>query len=286
MSLADEDEFVKVLYWGAYGTGKTTSMAYLANLGPVRWIRADKGLKSGPLRRLGVATDKIDPVDELRPAQLERLVETWRGELHDSPGSIAGAVLDTATELIARRVEVYTDQAWETYKTSSRKNHTAIDAALRYSAADTRDIYQPVTQEVSRLVRHLIDLPLHVAISAQTRRDVDEKSGHVQYGPAANPAVRGSLIGYCDIVIETKAEGFYEDGDEEQVIAGYPYAQADREGKDRYGVLPRILVTPTMDRVISYVRGDLSFKTDPVQARYRELLKARKIRAKAEDDEL
>lgn len=286
MTLADESEYIKILYWGAYGSGKTTSMAYLAHLGAVKWIRADKGLKARPLRELGVPVDLIDPVDELRPAHLEKLIENWRGELHDKPGSIAGVVLDTATELIARRVEVYTDQAWEAYKAQSRKNRTAIDMTLRYSAADTRDIYQPVTQEISRLIRHLIDLPLHVAISAQTRRDVDEKSGHVQYGPAANPAVRGPLIGYCDIVIETKAEDFYEDGNEEQVIAGYPYAQDGREGKDRLAALPRILVTPTMDRVVAYVRGELDFRTDPVQARYRELIKVRKARAKAEEDEL
>lgn len=285
VSLADEDQFVKVLYWGAYGSGKTTSMAYLANLGPVKWVRADKGLKAGPLRKLGIDVANIDLVDELRPAHLERQVEEWLGLLHDTPGSLAGVAVDTVTEFIARRVEVYTDQAWETYKGVMRKTHQEIDPTKRFTAADTRDIYQPVTQEVSRLVRHIVDLPCHVAFAAQTRRDVDENSGHVQYGPAANPAVQGNLIGYCDLVIETKEAGSYSDGDEETIILGYPRPREGREGKDRYGVMPRILVTPTMDRVIGYVRGDLDFKTDPVQARYRELDKARRAQ-QAKDDEL
>lgn len=283
-SLADEDQFVKVLFWGAYGSGKTTSMAYLANLGLVKWVRADKGLKAGPLRKLGVDVNNIEPVDELRPSHLERRVEEWLGLLHDNPGSLAGVVVDTVTEFIARRVEVYTDQAWETYKGAMRSSHQEIDPTKRFTAADTRDIYQPVTQEVSRLVRHIVDLPCHVAFSAQTRRDVDEGSGHVQYGPAANPAVQGNLIGYCDLVIETKQEGDYEDGDGEAVIVGFPRPREGREGKDRYGVMPRILVTPTMDRVIAYVKGDLDFKTDPIQTRYRELVKTRRARQQAEDE--
>jgi hypothetical protein len=284
-TLDEEIEYVKVLYWGAYGSGKTTDMAYMAHAGPIEWIRADKGLKARPLRDLGVPVDRITPHDELRPDALERMLEDWRGALHDKPGSIAGICLDTATELIARRIEVQADLAWRDYVTRSKKQHTEVDRTMRYAAGDSRDWYQPVTQEITRLIRHMTDLPWHVAISCQTRRDVDKDTGHVQYGPAANPAVQSNLIGYCDLVIETAAEGLWHDHPDDEVFAGYPRPRPGREGKDRFHALPRILAMPTFDRVLGYVRGDLDFRTDPVQERYREFRKLEDER-KAKEDEL
>lgn len=282
-TLADEQEYVKVLYWGHYGSGKTTDLAHLSLLGPVEWVRVDKGLKAGPLRRLGLPLDNLRPHDEIDPASLEKMLEEWRAILIDKPGSIAGICLDTATELVSRRIEFQADQSWREYVAKCRKQHVEPDRAKRYSAVDdTRDWYQPVTQELTRLIRHMTDLPWHVGIACQVRRDVDRDSGSTIYGPAVNPAVQGNLIGYCDLVIETQADGRYRDGDKEDVFVGYPRPRPGREGKDRFGVLPRILVTPTFDRVIAYVKGDLDFATDPVQARYRELLKSRK----EDEDEL
>jgi|SRR5580692_1198038 hypothetical protein len=282
-SLGDEQEYAKVLYWGDFGTGKTTDMAYLAKLGQVEWLRVDKGLKPGPLRRLGLPVDNIRPHDELEPHALEEMLEGWRGTLHDEPDSIAGICLDTATELVARRIEVQADLSWRDYLAKCRKQHVEPDQSLRYNAADnTMDWYQPVTQELTRLIRHMTDLPWHVGIAAQIRRDVDKTSGHVQYGPQVNPAVRGSLIGYCDLVIETVADGQWADDAGGDVYIGYPRPRPGREGKDRFGALPRILVSPTMDRVIGYIRGELDFKTDPLQERYRETVRLRK----AQEDEL
>src|ERR1700747_284696 len=151
-TLADEQEYVKVLYYGRFGTGKTTDLAFMAHAGPVEWIRADKGLKAGPLRQLGVPVDQITPHDELRPEVLEKMLEDWRGQLHDKPGSIAGACLDTITELIARRTEVRVHSAWRAYRNKCKKQHVEPDRSLRYKAVeDTRDLYQPVTQELTRL---------------------------------------------------------------------------------------------------------------------------------------
>ena len=285
-TLADESEFMKVLYWGAYGSGKTTAMAHLAKLGHVHWLRIDKGLKALPLRKMGVPVSNIEPHDILLPTKLEKAIEDWRGQLHDKPDAFAGVCIDTMSSLVERRVEVYTDRAWSEYVNRSKKQHTEVDPGMRYSAADVGDIYQPVTQELSRLVRHLTDLPCHVAFSAQIRRDVDKTTGLTMYGPAVNPAVRGSLIGYCDFVIETAPDGVYEDDEDAGVFVGYPRPRLDREGKDRYGVLPRVLVSPTLDRVYGYLKGELESKSDPIQQRYRDTLKARKARQKAEDDEL
>lgn len=288
MALSDEKEFAKVLYWGNYGSGKTTAMASLAELGMVHWVRIDKGLKAGPLRRMGIPVTNIEPIDDLNPSSLENTVEEWRGNLHDNKDAFAGVCFDTITALIERRVEVYTDEAWKEYLARSKRNHTEVDRALRYRAADTGDIYQPVTQEVGRLVRAITDLECHVAFAAQIRKDIDKVGGtsETQFGPAASPAIRGQLIGYCDVVIETAMDGSYEDDEEAGAFVGYPRPRAGREGKDRFGALPRILVNPTMPRIIRYINGELDFRTDPDQLRYKDTLKARADRQKHEEDDL
>jgi len=283
-TLADEQEFVKVVYWGDFGSGKTTAMAHLAKLGgPVKWIRAEKGLKTRPLRTLGVPVERIEPVDELNPDRLLRMIEDWRGLLHDNPAAICGTVLDTITTMVARRVEHYTDQEWKEYVTRCRRQHVEVDRSKRYSAVeDARDLYGPVNQELGRLIRHLADLPCHSAFAAQIRTDVDKATGLTMYSPAANPGVQGLLIGYCDLVIETQPDGQYDEGDD--VFLGFPKPRVGRTGKDRFGALPRILVDPTMDRVVAYVHGKIDYREDPIQTRYRELLKVRKDRQAKEDE--
>lgn len=286
VTLADEQDYVRVLYYGRFGTGKTTDMAYMAHSGPVQWIRADKGLKVRPLKDLGIPVQNIEPRDELRPESLEGLLEDWRGQLHDHPGSLAGIVLDTVTELVARRIEVAADVSWRDYLTRCGKQHVEPDPAIRYRAADdTREWYGVVTQEMSRLVRHMTDLPWHVAIAAQIRSDVDKATGLTQYGPAANPAVAAGMIGYCDLVIETEAEGYWHDKPDEQVFVGHPRPRPGHEGKDRFHALPRFLAIPTFDRVLGYVAGTLDFRTDPVQERYRAFRQFQAAR-KAKEDEL
>jgi hypothetical protein len=274
--LDDEPDFVKCLYYGYWGTGKTTNLAHMAKLGPVQYVRPDRGLHAKPLRLMGVPTDRINVVTELRPASLEQSTVEWAEALEAKPGSIAGICLDTATELVARRIEHEVDQAWERTLKDARRKHTEPDRTMRYFV--DRDYYQPVTQEVTRLVRHWADLPCHVAIACQMRRDED-KSGKVDYSPNVNPAVQGNLIGYMGLVIRTETDGYYEDG--EQVFVGHPRRSEGYIGKDQYNALPRILANPTFDRAVGYVLGDLDFKTDPIQARYRDLVAKRK-----KDDEL
>lgn len=278
-TLAEEDVYVKCLYYGYWGTGKTTDLAHMAKLGPVEFVRPDRGLHAAPLREMGVPVEQINVVKELRPAVLEATSREWAEALEANPGSIAGICLDTATELVARRIEHEVDKAWERTKNSARRNRTEPDEAMRYFV--DRDYYQPVTQEVTRLVRHWVDLPCHVGIACQIRRDEDKQTGLAKYSPNVNPAVQGNLIGYMNVVIRTEADGQYEDGDKEDVFVGHPRASTTYVGKDQFNALPRILVSPTFDRVVAYVGGELNFRTDPVQARYRELVATRK---KLEDE--
>lgn len=273
-TLDDDDDFVSVMYYGSYGTGKTTALAKMAELGTVKYIRSDRGIKARPLRRLGVPTERIEPVDQFDPISLERTVDEWRELLSADPSAIAGVVLDTATELVARRIEVYVDRDWKNARTRAKRDHLELDRLDRYVTGDGREQYKGVTQELRRITRHLSDLPCHLGIAAQVREE-----GGVQM-PDISPALRGDMIGYVDFVIRLQQEGTWPDG--RALVVGYPKPDEYHVGKDRDGVLPSRLADPTFPRLLAYVRGILDKDTDQVQAAYRDLL--RKKRTEEEEE--
>jgi hypothetical protein len=272
-TLDDEDEFLKILYYGDYGSGKTTSMAYMSELGVIKWIRPDKGIRPRRLRALGLDTSRIEPVDNFDPISMERTIEEWRELLEDDPKSLAGVCIDTGTELLARRIEVYVDHDWKKARTQARTARIEIDPLERYISGDVRDQYKGATQELRRMTRHLHDLRCHVAVACQMRFEAG------QYTPDLSPGIRGDLIGYAGVVIRLQQEG---EMDGEPLIVGYPRPDDSHVAKDQYGVLPSRLAYPTFPRVLRYVQGELTKESDTIQADYRDLIKRRK----QEDDEL
>lgn len=275
-----------VLWWGPPGSGKTTDLAYMAQGGPVAYVRADRSVRVRPLRALGVNTANIEPINELDTEKLVEMVYSdFMQRLEEDPGSLFGVGVDTVTELIARRMEAIVDDEWDTIKRAAARQSREPDKSKRFFV--DRDYWQPITQEMRRIVRHLKDLNCHLGITAQTRRDTDKDSGTLNIGPAVNPAFQPDLLAYMDFSIRTATNGYWQDG-EEQVFLGYPKQEGVYLGKDREHVLPRILVNPTFDRVLAYAEGTLDSKTDPVQQAYRELLaerKAKRAKRKPSDDE-
>lgn len=279
-SLDDDPEFVSVLYYGPNGTGKTTDLAHMAHLGEVIYMRADRGLKARPLRAMGVPTSRIQPVDSLDPDDLLRRSWEWAENLHADPAAFTGVCLDTVGELIKRRMEAVVDSEWDKMVKAAEKRGEEPDKDKRYFV--DRDYWQPITQQLRRLVRFWTDMPCHVGIAAQTRRDVDDDESTVQVGPDTNPAFQGDLIGYMDIVVRTEVDGYWPDG--EQVFIGHPRREGKYLGKDRLHVLPRILVEPTFDRIVAYATGQMDKDSDPRQAQYRELVKERRARRRTKAD--
>jgi hypothetical protein len=130
------------------------------------------------------------------------------------------------------------------------------------------------------MLRKFRDLPCHFAITALERRDVDDDSGKVQYGPSVTPGLQTDLLGYVDFVIMTKAE------DEDGPFRGLTRSNSRYRAKDRFDVLPKIMVDPTFLRVMDYVTGEMDMddpSTDPEQGRYKE--KVKKSKKDKDDDE-
>jgi hypothetical protein len=281
-TLADDpsQEFLAVLWYGPPGTGKTTDLAYMAHLGNVAYIRADRSVRRRPLTQLGVPVGNIEPIDELDTEALVKMIPKFRQRLEEDPESLAGVAVDTITELLARRMEAIVDLEWKKYVAKCRRDRMEPEADKRYFVS--RDYWQPITQEMRRFVRQMKDLQCHLAISAQPRKDTDEDDGTVQIGPSVNPAFQGDLQAYMDFVIRTASDGFWP-GTDESIFVGYPRHMGKYAGKDREHVLPSRLVEPTFDRVLAYARGELTKDNDARQEEYRQVV-ARRKKAKPQDD--
>jgi hypothetical protein len=277
MNLADENEFARVCLYGRFGTGKTTAMAHAAHLGNVMYIDAEKRIKGGPLRRLGVPIERIEPFRTIEFEALEKLIWDVKGRLHDEPGSIAAVGLDGVDETTKLLVgEVVSDNA---EKLIARAEKRGEEIEVNPYFVD-RDMWGEMTEQFRRFLRHTKDLDCHLMFTSHERR-VQDDDGTVSYGPAATPAVQADLMAYVDIVGHT-----YLDSDHyvARFAPGTKY-----EAKDTFGVLPKVMANPTMDRIVAYVREELTPETDEVQLHYEAhkayLLETAKDRAAAAGEE-
>lgn len=248
-------EYVRGLYYGDPGSGKTTASAAAARLGKVVHIDAEKRLRPGPLTRQGIPAENIEPrmhtADE--PITFESmlaLAAELQNRLADKE-PIFAVVWDSGTETHRLLLENLVDKA-------------ALAAEM---VGKNRDIYRnyqedygDMTEQMRRIIRRFRDLPCHLIITSLAKRDTDETGG-IRVAPAFTPAVLRDVMGYMDVVAHTRVELI---GDVEEYSAlTRPVGKYD--AKDSFGLLPRVLINPTFDRVLGYVREELKAATDPVQ---------------------
>lgn len=256
MTLADENEWARVCLYGRFGTGKTTDLAYAANLGTVVHIDAEKRLKGGPLRRLGIPIDRIEAHRDITYEALGDLIADVAGRLYDQPGSVAAFNMDSVTEITKLLVGQVLDK--NVTKTLARAEKRGEEVEVNPYQIDL-DYWGEMTEQMRRLLRHMRDLDCHLGFTAHERRDVDG-DGEIVIGPATTPKVQEDLMGYVDIVGHTAMDGVHYVA---RFNPGTKY-----QAKDTFGVLPDVMVNPTMSRIIAYVREELTVETDPMQQAY------------------
>lgn len=283
-SLDDVIDNVNLLYYGREGGGKSTSAARLANAfshlppgkGMILVINAEGGFKKRPLLRRGVDTSRIrvwpDPKKHERPthSSLKRIARQMKADLQDDPTSWGGVVFDSATEGYQAMLDF-----------AQQKRVNAIKRQGKDVDEDFVDIadYGTMSKMFRDVLRDLRDLPCHFIVTALERRTVDKDTGKPTYGPDVTPALQSDLLGYVDMVLMCKAE------DEDGPFRALTRANGKYRAKDRFDLLPRVLVDPYADRIIKYITGefDVDKDNDPEQAR----LPVKKVKeeAKAEEDE-
>lgn len=277
-SLAEQTEFVKALWYGDWGKGKTTALASLAHLGHMVHIDAESGLKKRPLSNLGVPLDNIEPfrlstepgAAAERFENLNQLFWELKDELEDPDAAdpVIGIMWDSVTETQKLLLE---DIVGKGVAKAERSGQDRDEFQIY------REDWGVNTEQMRRLIRRFRDLPCHVGFSALPRRDVDD-DGVVVYGPAVSPALQTDLLGYVDIVIHVDVVEY----DGQVFYVGDTSPAGKYIAKDRFGVLPRKMVDPTFPRIIDYVNGVIEAENDPLQQEFLDARRSSSARAEAE----
>lgn len=260
-SLDETDEYLNVLLFGREGSGKTTAAVSLANLGygNVLVVNAEGGLKKNTLKRHGIETSRIQvwppsgtPISH---SGLDEVYRQIKADLARDPKSWAGVVFDSATEVVQALVDFVAN---DRINKAERKG-VNIDQIDQFFT--DRSDYGTMSKMFRDILRKFRDLPCHFIVTALERRDVDEDTGKVQYGPAVTPGVQTDLLGYVDLVLACSAA----DDAEGKPFRALTRSSGKYRGKDRLGILPKVLVNPTIGRILDYENGTLTEDTDPLQ---------------------
>lgn len=278
-SLDEAEEFIKALYVGMEGTGKTTATAFMANLpgeGDVIVINAEAGFKKRPLARLGVNVARLkiwrpDGNGVITYEKLERLYFRTAARLRDDPKSVTGVIMDSGTEITNKILEA---ASWTMYEREQR-NQKKADEDKRFSPEVVQiEDYGLMTNQMRKLIRKFRDLPCHFAMTAletEAQGEGEFKHAKKQASPDFTPKLRTSILGYVDVALRLTAEtlpiGEFE---QETLVTARTKPSALVRAKDRDGILPRDFVEPRFDRIVEFFTGETVAADDPVYRLYAE----------------
>lgn len=250
-------ENLTMLVYGREGTGKSSGALGLARLGKIIVIDAEGGLKPTPLKALGIPLDNIDvwpkngDASHISFETLEQEVYVpLRLALEQDPTSYVGVVIDSFTELYARLIRQAADEGMVRDRAKGKDR-----ARFQVNVED----YGTSTNMIRQLLRMFRDLNIHLVITALERRDVDD-DGFVQYGPQLGPAAASDTMGMVDVVVWTQQEEIGSKGD--QFFTGTTRPRERHRAKDRFNMLPIRMIDPSADRVLGYIRGELTKTND------------------------
>ena len=256
----DTTEHLNVLYWGREGSGKTSALAAATQLGKVLVINVEGGLKRHALQSQGINTTNLivypQPGEPITYDGILQAAFQIKADLMEDPNAWYLVVIDSITELN----QLFTDAASDSRISKMEANGNGRTLTLLDQMFVDRSDYGVSTNMLRKLIRIFRDLPVHFAMTALERRDVDEDTSKVAYGPAVSPAIQNSILGYVDVVLYCKA------ADEDR-----PYFRAlskkvgTARAKDRLNVIPDVLVNPSFPRLVAYNAEELTEQTDPVQ---------------------
>lgn len=251
--LVDEDEKLRVAYFGEPGSGKSTAALRAADHGKVVVIDAEKGLKARALRRAGIKVENIEVYDgEISYEALEDLYFQLKRRLAEGE-EIYAIVWDSLTMTLPWLVEAAVAEG----VAKAHKNNKA--------RADTEvyvEDYGTMTEQMKRLLtRRFMDLDTHLIVTCLAKREKDENK-RVRITPDVTPALGQALQGAMDMVLAIRSEL----GDDGEVVRDAVTVSMEKyQAKDRFGILPHILVDPGFDRVLAYSEETLTADNDPLQ---------------------
>ena len=263
--LTEQKTVVSVLLWGREGTGKTTDALRLVKTRPkgnVVVINAEAGAKKIALEQHGIDTSRIEvwPPEDKGPGYITHdtieaeVINPMREALAADPNSYIGLVVDSFSE-VARRIleDVVKTQFEKAVRLGKNRDRWAV----------TLEDHGIAASQMRSLLRRVRDLNVHLVLTALERRDVDENTSSVSYGPALGPSVGNDTMGLVDLVGYCAVETI--NGTEFRTATFTP--TQTRRAKDRYGLLPPSMVDPFADRIVGYIDGQITRENDKSRAR-------------------
>lgn len=253
VTLDDVPDHLRLVYWGPEGSGKTTAALAATTIGTVLVVNAEGGLKPKALRRQGIDTSRVKvwPPEGTRITHrsMDALYRRLKAELREDPKAYAAIVLDSISEINLVLTGSVSDD---------RIKKDMITDPFDKFFTDRSD-YGTSGKMLRDLLRKFRDLPCHLIITALERRDEDEDTKKVRYGPAVSPAVQQDLAGQMDVILYCR-----------EAQGAAPYRALTRgiakyRTKDRFGTVPDLLAEPSFVRVLAYVEEDLDEATDDLQ---------------------
>jgi hypothetical protein len=264
--LTDATEYVKSLYYGRYGTGKTTNVATMANHGLMVAVDFEGGFKKKALAMQGINVDNIHLFNPRSFAEAEQVY--WEIDAMINGGiNVFGVGVDNWTEM----QDIFVRDSAVVRINRKRRElepQLPVSESARHEYEELSEFatqkydYGIWTNEAKRLARWYRDLPCHVAFVAHEL--FDEETGKIV--PALSKQARNKIAGGMDEVIYTHAQEVKSEDRIEFSGVGHPLK--NYVGKDRLGILPPVLINPTMSRIIGLHDGTLDLEKDEAQQAY------------------
>lgn len=224
------EQFIKALFYGPPGGGKTTLGGSAALCVKTLIISAESGLLS--LQNLKDASGNIPDIDYVQiknMADMEAAYHFLKNEKHE----YKAVVIDSLTEI----------------------QRVAKDAIMEEAKVQTMEIrsWGQLASKLERLVRSFRDLPMHLIITALEDAETDKLTGEVKVWPALQGSVQKQLPAYFDLVAYAFSRETGE-GAERRTVHGLLTQNSGKYvAKDRSGKLPKIIDDPSFEKICSYI---------------------------------
>lgn len=272
--LDEDDDHMVLVYYGPAGTRKTTSTLRVTKTqetGRVLVIAAESGLKRQALQRNGVDTSRVvfwPPRGEAVSYEgLEALFYQILADLERDPVSWLAVSWDSLTEIIQTLVDQATQADIARLQEIAKAANKSFE--IRKSYEREGGDYQVATQQFRQLLRKWRSLPCHqifVCLEEDRKETIETDEGRKQkigiIGPSLTPKVREDLEQHADIIMRTTVVDVPGVG---PVGFGRATPAEDLRAKDRYGLLPVLVVDPGFERVWAYVTGEMKADQDQAQ---------------------
>ncbi|MDA3833522.1 MAG: ATP-binding protein [Spirochaetales bacterium] len=228
---------IKMLIYGTAGAGKTTFGATAMDheaTAPVLFINAEGGMLS--------VVDKDPAAWDLN--SYDELEEVF-WFLAKGDHKYKTVVIDSLSELQMLNLDSIMKKNMQK-TTGKNKREDQFDIWL--------EDYGKSTQQMRAMVRRFRDLPMHVIFTCLESSSMDDKKVESIH-PALTPKLRGTALGYMDIVgyLYTKQEE--KDGETETVRQMLVQPYEKWEAKDRSGKLGTTFNEPTVPKMMDIIAG-------------------------------